>query len=157
MDTNDRINVLNIYFEDWKYRHENFWKRLNQFTVIIFFTTTLPITFRIFDNLTLPDMSLLFFPICGILLSIMCLFFCWSENCRLVAVDKTIKKILKIGIGERYTKEPISLFNNEKLNHRFEKFPFFKWRIGTWVPLVITILQIALAILVICLIVKHRL
>ncbi len=141
MSKEDTINVLNIYFDEWKYRHENFWKRLTQFTVIIFFISTLPITFRLFNNLKLPNISLLFFPICGFVLSIVCLIFCLAENSRLVATDKTIKRIVKDKLGACYEKEQVS---------------FFRWRIGTWVPLVITILQIGLSALVIYLILTKR-
>lgn len=156
MSKDDAINILGIYFDEWKYRHENFWKRLTQFSVVIFFTNTLPITFRIFNNLELPDISLLFFPVCGFLLSLICLIFCWAENSRLVATDKTIKRIVAEKIGKCYLKEPISLFEKEKRNQAIFKLPFFRWRIGTWVPLVITLMQIGLSALVIYLIITKR-
>jgi len=156
MNPSESIQILNMYFEEWKYRHENFWKRLTQFTAVIFFTNTLPITFRIFENLTLPNMPMLFFPICGAVLSVLCLLFCWSENSRLVAVDKTIKRILGDGFGEKYLKDDPALFNNDARNQRLKKLSFFKWRIGTWVPLVMTILQLALSGLVIYLIAAQK-
>lgn len=156
MSKEDTINILNIYFDEWKYRHENFWKRLNQFSVVIFFTNTLPITFRLFDNLKLPNISLLFFPICGFVLALVCLIFCLAENSRLVATDKTIKRIVAEKLGACYKKEPISLFENDKRNKRIFKLPFFRWRIGTWVPLAITLLQIGLSALVVYLIVTKR-
>ena len=141
MSKEDAINIVNFYFDEWKYRHENFWKRLTQFSVITFFTSTLPITFRLFDDLKLPDISLLFFPICGFVLAIVCLIFCLAENSRMVATDLTIKRIVKDKLGACYEKEPGT---------------FFRWRIGIWLPIVITILQIGLSILVICLIVTKR-
>ncbi|MBE6932555.1 MAG: hypothetical protein E7464_04130 [Ruminococcaceae bacterium] len=156
MGKEDTINVLNLYFDEWKYRHENFWKRLTQFSTITFFTSTLPITFRLFDNLKLPNISLLFFPICGFVLAVVCLIFCLAENSRLVAVDKTIKRIVKDKLGHCYEKEQRTLFEKKQWNHRIFKLPFFEWRIGTWVPLVITLLQIGLSILMVYLIMTNR-
>lgn len=129
------INILNIYFEEWKYRCENFWKRFNQFTIVTFFASTMPITFRIFEGLVLPEISLVFFPVCGIILSLLCLFLCWSEASRLISSDLTIKKIIKDLGKDEFEKESLSLFKNKIL----KKFQIFNWRIGIWVPLVATI------------------
>ena len=30
------IELLKLYFEEWKYRHENLWKRMITFIVVIF-------------------------------------------------------------------------------------------------------------------------
>ena len=148
---NSDIAVLSLYCDEWKYRHENFWKRLIQFSIIIFFTTTLPITFRVFSDLKLPDVPLKIFPTCGICFTILFLLFCLSENGRLVAISKTIDR-LRVRISPNYTKDSFSLCSNAKVDKIVSKFPFFHWRIGTWLPIVLSIIQIILAFYVLHLI-----
>lgn len=154
---NDAIAMLTLYHDEWKYRHENFWKRLIQFTIVIFFTTTLPITFRVFGGLILPNISLLIFPICGIVLIPIFLAFCLSENSRLIATSNTIEKICKGISSGKYVKSELPSPKNKTLKYLAQNVPFLKWRIGAWIPIAISIIQLALSLFVIYLIVSGKL
>ncbi len=146
-DHSNTFNLINMYFEEWKYRHENFWRRLTQFAVVTFFTTTLPITFRMFNALELPDIPMLLFPISGVFLALLNLWFCLSENVRMVAVDRTIRELIRQRFGNQYLKRTLP-------TKRFERL--YKLRIGLWFPVVMTALQIALAFLVIWMICVNK-
>ncbi len=78
----DNIELLKLYWEEWKFRQENLWKRIIQFFVINFFTSTLPLTVNMF-SVHLPNVSLLIFPVSGILLVLFFLWFCLSESTRI--------------------------------------------------------------------------
>lgn len=142
------FDIINMYFDEWKYRHENFWKRLTQFTVITFFTTTMPVTYCILGDFKLPDIPMIFFPICGAVLALLSLLFCLSENSRLMTVDNTIRELVREHFGESFCKHPIS-------NGKMEMV--FRWRIGIWIPSVITVLQMLLVGFVIWMICSNKL
>lgn len=159
MDNNDKeyaMKIIDIYFQEWKHRCEHFWKRLTQFTGVIFVTATLPITFRIFGELELPKMPLVFFPIAAIFLSIACMLFLWSENARTVATDNTMKRIIREVFDGNFDKEPLALFRDDIRNQNIVIKWFLKWRIGTWVPMAVSFFLIALSSLVIYLIASGK-
>ena len=146
------IKIIDIYYQEWKHRCEHFWKRLSQFTAVIFVTATLPITFRIFGDLELPKMPLVFFPIAAIFLSIACMLFLWAENARTVATDNTMKRIINDTFGGKFNKEPLALFRDDNRNQHIIIRWFLRWRIGTWVPMAVTFFLITLSSLIIYLI-----
>lgn len=159
MDNNDKeyaMKIIDIYFQEWKHRCEHFWKRLTQFTGVIFVTATLPITFRIFGELELPKMPLVFFPIAAIFLSIACMLFLWAENARTVATDNTMKRIIREVFDGKFDKEPLALFRDDIRNQNIVIKWFLKWRIGTWVPMAVSFFLIALSTLVIYLIASGK-
>jgi len=159
MDNNDKeyaMKIIDIYFQEWKHRCEHFWKRLTQFTGVIFVTATLPITFRIFGELELPKMPLVFFPIAAIFLSIACMLFLWAENARTVATDNTMKRIIREVFDGKFDKEPLALFRDDIRNQHIVIKWFLKWRIGTWVPMAVSFFLIALSALVIYLIASGK-
>ena len=136
----DPFDIINMYFEEWKYRHENFWKRLIQFSVITFFTTTLPITFRVFGEIQLPDIPIIFFPLAGGILTVLTLIFCLSENSRMMAVGNTINELIRDYYGESFLRKPLPAT-------RFSKI--YKLRIGIWIPSLISLLQFSLVVLMV--------
>lgn len=150
-------DILTLYHNEWIYRHENFWKRLTHFSVLIFFTTTLPITFRVFGDLALPKIPLLIFPLCGAFLTLLFLMFSLSENSRLIATSKTIDKIIKSTYGDKFVREDLTLFQSSKIDKSVQKLPFFRWRIGTLVPIVLSLMQLALAVFIATLILTNNL
>lgn len=159
MDNNDKeyaMKIIDIYFQEWKHRCEHFWKRLSQFTGVIFVTATLPITFRIFGDLELPKMPLVFFPIAAIFLSIACMLFLWAENARTVATDNTMKRIIREVFDGKFDKESLALFRDDIRNQHIVIKWFLKWRIGTWVPMAVSFFLIALSSLVIYLIASGK-
>lgn len=159
MDNKDKdyaMKIIDIYFQEWKHRCEHFWKRLSQFTGVIFVTATLPITFRIFGDLELPKMPLVFFPIAAIFLSIACMLFLWAENARTVATDNTMKRIIREVFDGKFDKESLALFRDDIRNQHIVIKWFLKWRIGTWVPMAVSFFLIALSSLVIYLIVSGK-
>ena len=91
------LELLKLYYEEWKFRQENLWKRIIQFFVIIFFTSTLPISIKVFDSsneIVIPNKLLIFFPIAGIFLTIFFLWFCLAESIRINTNDTKIKLII---------------------------------------------------------------
>lgn len=141
------LEIVKIYFDEWKYRHENFWKRLTQFAIITFFTSSMPITYRVFGRLELPSISMLFFPICGIILAFVSCVFCLSEYKRLDAVGNTIKRIIDAHWGK-------SLDREELTQNKLGKI--FRMKIGVWIPCALMVMQIVLASLIIWMIAINR-
>lgn len=130
-DDNHALQIANMYFDEWRYRHENYWKRLIQLSIITFFATSLPVSFQVFGNLKLPEISLLLFPVCGVVLALLCLVLCLSESSHLSAIAKVRKRIIQVQFGNDFFPDFISL------------------HISVWFPIVLTILQIALAVLMV--------
>lgn len=148
VDNSTSLEIVKMYFDEWKYRHENFWKRLTQFAIITFFTSSMPITYRIFQSIVLPRISMLFFPVCGIILALVSWLFCLSEYKRLEAVNNRMNSIIKTKLGEGYAKQELT---DKKLRERI-----FNARIGIWLPGTIMVMQMALAGLIIWIILTNR-
>ena len=142
------LEIVKMYFDEWKYRHENFWKRLTQLAVITFFTSSMPITYRIFAGMTLPRISMMFFPICGIILAFASGLLCLAEYKRLEAVDNTIKHIIAEQFGKSCAKE-------ERTAKKLWEKAINK-KIGIWVPCTLTIMQLVLAGIMIWMIAANR-
>ena len=146
------IELLKIYYEEWRFRQENLWKRMISFFIVIFFISTLPVTSpvvaRMFENLigsesfSIPENVQLFFPICGMVLSIFFLWYCVAEAKRIEAVDKLTKKIIKKNFPTEYRKR---------------KFPCktYQIRMSIWIPFVLTVFEIVAAITMIILIIHE--
>lgn len=149
---NDYLELLKLYWDEWKFRQENLWKRMIQFMIIIFFTSTLPITISAF-SISLPNVSLLLFPIVGLLLIVFFLWFCLSETVRIGAIDSKVKQILKDIFPEEYVKTSLkSLTNPQK-----QPLPIFRWRMTIWVPISLSFMQLLVAASMIYLIATNKL
>ena len=135
------IELLKIYYDEWKFRQQSIWKRMTLFFVVIFFVSTLPITINNFQNIKLPAINPVLFPICGIALSLFYLWFFLAEGQRITAIDILIRNIIKNNFPKTYTK--IMLPNNHKL---------FTCRMVTYVPIILSCFEIGIAICMIILI-----
>lgn len=148
----DKIELLRLYWDEWKFRQEALWKRIIQFMIIIFFTSTLPITISAF-SVSLPNISLLLFPIIGLLLIAFFLWFCLCEAVRINAIDSFIKQIMKDSFPEKYVKTSLkSLANPQK-----QAPPIFYWRMAIWVPVSLSVMQLLVAIFMIYVVIANRL
>ena len=102
----------------------------------------------IFQSIVLPRISMLFFPVCGIILALVSWLFCLSEYKRLEAVNNRMNSIIKTKLGEGYAKQELT---DKKLRERI-----FNARIGIWLPGTIMVMQMALAGLIIWIILTNR-
>ena len=137
------LELISIYHDEWKYRHECLSKRIIQFTVITFFTTMMPIVFGIFEGLSLPDVPLWIFPAAGIVMAILSWWFCLAEYSRIDLVNKKIKMLIETKLGFEYSKFGLKESGWAGL---------FNGRICILLPNVITVLQVLLAVFVIWLV-----
>lgn len=149
---NDCLELLKLYWEEWKFRQEGLWKRMIQFMIIIFFTSTLPITISAF-SISLPNVSLLIFPIVGLLLVVFFLWFCLSEAVRINAIDSIIKQILEDSFPEKYVKTSLKSLTN----HQKQPLPIFRWRMTIWIPVSLSLMQLLVVTSMIYLIVTNKL
>lgn len=136
------LELLKLYYDEWKYRINNLRRNMSQLIVVIFFTSTLPITIKIFNNIVIPKISLLAFPFSGIILTVIFYLYCQSEASRIELVDKKIKYIIE----QIFPKS----FSKDKLNSKLLKI-----RITKWIPTAFTIIEVLIAILMIYLISKN--
>lgn len=139
--------LINLYFDEWKFRQEGMWKRITQFFVILFFVSTLPITIGAFDGVMLPNISKLAFPISGIILTIFFLWFCLSESIRINSIDAQIKNIIKDTYGDKYLKNKLVPLTKH-FQDKGHTLKIFTWRMAIWVPVVLSTVQILIAIFV---------
>lgn len=151
-DDSNNIELLKLYWDEWKFRQEGLWKRIIQFMVIIFFTSTLPITINIFSA-SLPNVSLLIFPAVGILLILFFLWFCLSESIRINSIDAKIKQILQDSYPEKYVKTTLVSLTKRKKG----VLPIFRWRMAIWVPVSLSVMQFIVAISMIYFVLTNKL
>ncbi|MCL2568987.1 MAG: hypothetical protein FWE12_06115 [Oscillospiraceae bacterium] len=134
--------LLGTYYDEWKFRNDNFWKRMIQFFVIIFFVSTFPISVSVFeglDGIDLSGVALWVFPVAGIGLSLCLLAFCLIEGSKMFFVGVEIKIIKTEFLGEKADRT-----QNSYLAWLAE------WKLAVLVPSLLCVLQIALAIIVLC-------
>ena len=152
------MELLRIYYEEWKFRQESLWKRMTSFFIIIFFISTLPVTAHMFNGLTIPDVTPKLFPICGIVLSVLYLWYCFAESHRINAVDELTREIVKANFPSKYAKHGLQPFKKSKNQAEKETeenaWKIFQFRMSIWVPLVLTAFEIAVAITMLILISK---
>jgi len=149
--------LLNIYWEEWKFRQENLWKRIIQFYVIIFFVSTLPITVKVFDRVDISFFNyLLTFPIAGLLLTLFFLWFCLSESSRINSVDDKIKKIINDNYPEKYQKSKLIPFTKKSREAGKETFKCFQWRMAIWVPIFLSVTQTIISVTIFILIITGK-
>ena len=147
------LELFKIYKEEAQYRHENLWKRLIQFFIIIFFTSTLPITIHIFGEMTLPAIPLSIFPITGMFLTAFYLWYSLSESIRMKMLDLAIKAMMEDLIPEKYRIGKLtSLVNENRKAH-----PIFYLRISVWVPVFFSVIEFAVSVFMLILIYTNAL
>lgn len=140
------LALLNLYYDEWKFRVEGLWKRIMQFFIIIFFVSTFPITINAFNGLAMPKMPIIFFPISGIALTVFYLVFCLSESSRISSIDNKVKQIITNRFPD-YHKNELPSFSGKK-----RAFFVFRWRMAIWVPCFLSVIQIIIACTIIYLI-----
>lgn len=69
MNTENNISLLKLYYDEWKYRLDNYRKQIYKIIIVIFFTTTLPISIGIFDKVIIPNIALTIYPLLGLVLT----------------------------------------------------------------------------------------
>lgn len=142
----DENNLLQIYFDEWKFRQESLWKRMIQFLVINFFITTMPITVTAFSGVKLPSsVGFYVYPICGIAISVIFFVFCLSESYRINSIDRLCKKIISDTLP-KYEKRGLVSFDNAKADRGVMAPKLFQKPMAVWVPTLFAVLQIVLAI-----------
>lgn len=146
-ETEHAIKLLELYYAEWKFRVENFWKRLIQFFVIIFFVSTFPITVNLWNGLYIPGYQLIF-PCAGILMTFLFLWFALSDATRINSSNLRIKTIIRDVFPERYnTTSLASLFSDDK-----PAASIFKPKIDAWFPIVLAIFELIISTIMIILI-----
>lgn len=157
---NGLIELLKIYYDEFKFRQETVWKRRIQFFVIIFFISTFPTASKVIspDKDYLPDINYILFPVIGIILT---LFFAWyslAEAVRIKSVDSIIKKI----IDDHYfcysknhpDNELKSLFCD---NDQQKAHPIFVVRMTTVITIIFALIELCVSILMLWIILNDKL
>lgn len=150
--TNDqKIELIKVYHEEWRFRQEHVWKKLVRFVVIIFFASTMPITIGLFPGVEIPEkLPLYLFPVLGIILTTFFLISSLADSARIKTVDTLIRKIVEDVFPAGYNKNGlVPLLNDRKKKRRWNPLDM---RMGVWIPVLISAIEIAIAIGVIVLI-----
>lgn len=143
---NNNIELLKLYYDEWKYRLDNFRKQLLQASIVIFFTSSLPITINLFNDVKIPRMPLILFPIAGIGLTIIFMAYCLAEASRINTLDSQIKLIIKENFSSQYHKNSlIPVISNKPLKFLCKKMTI-------WIPIALACFEIIIAIFMILLI-----
>lgn len=148
---NGNIELYKLYYDEWKYRLDHFRKQIIQLFIVIFFTSTFPVTINLFEHLEMPKVPLLIFPIIGLVVTVLFLWYCFSEAMRISSLDSTLKKILSDIYEDAYTKNELIVLTNHKalstlLNIRMTK----------WIPVSFAVIQWAISIFMIVLILSDK-
>lgn len=147
---NNNIDLLNIYYDEWKYRLDRFRKQMTQSFIVIFFTSTLPISISFFNNIHIPSaIPFMLFPISGICLTMTFLLYCLSEASRIATLRKKISLIISDNFPKQYTKYPSSSSNNQK------HFSLLKMSMPVWIPIMLSVIEIVIAVIMIYLIANN--
>ena len=146
------LELLKIYYDEWKYRHEHFWKTLVRFFVVIFFTSTLPITIQVFNGAVIPNIPLAIFPITGILLTILYLWYSLSESLRLNAVNVTMTAMIRDLFPKYERAKLVSFIDEGKVAHTI-----FYMRIALWIPVLFSVIEILISIAMLALVFTNSL
>lgn len=138
MNTENNISLLKLYYDEWKYRLDNYRKQIYKIIIVIFFTTTLPISIGIFDKVIIPNIALTIYPLLGLVLTIVFFVYCCAESSRICALDKLIKLIISDTFDNKYKKDNLQpIF--------IKKFLFFhKMRITIWLPIILMALELVI-------------
>ena len=151
-DKNQWIELLKLYYEEWKFRQEELWKKAIQLLVIIFFTSTLPITISVFGSISISNIPMWVFPGFGILLTFFFLWYFLSKSLRINAIDAKRKRVIEMVFGNGFTDDDLLPFLERNRENKKEPLIIFKWRMSIWVPVILSAIEIAISIIMIILI-----
>lgn len=148
-----KIELIKIYHEEWRFRQEHVWKKLVRFVVIIFFASTLPITIGLFPGVEIPEkLPLYLFPVLGIVLTVFFLISSLSDSARIKTIDLLIRKIVEDVFPVGYSKNGLEpLLNQRKKKSRWNPL---NMRMSVWIPVLLCVIEFAIAIGVLVLIYK---
>lgn len=148
--TNDqKIELIKIYHEEWEFRQEHVWKKFVLFVVVIFFASTMPITVGLFPGLEIPEkLSLYWFPVLGIILTFFFLASNLADAARMSTLDTLIRKIVGDVYPAKYNKKGLDPLLGKNKN----RWNTFNMRMSVWVPILVAVVEISIAVGVIVLI-----
>lgn len=136
-----KMDLLKMYWDEWKFRQEGLWKRIIQFSIVIFFTSTMPITARAL-NVEVPSVSLSVFPVAGIVLTVFFYWFCLCEASRINTIDAKIKWIISDLFSQKYSKTDLLPFSKKTVF----LMPLLRSHMSLWVPALLSALHLFIAV-----------
>lgn len=158
---NGLIELLKIYYDEFKFRQETLWKRRIQFFVIIFLVSTFPTVSKMIspNNDYLPNISYILFPLTGIILTIFFVWYSVAEAVRIKSIDSIIRKIIDDNYL-RYSKNHPdnklkSIFcdtEQQKLAH-----PIFVARMAKVITIIFALIELCISILMLWIILNDKL
>lgn len=148
--TNDqKIELIKVYHEEWQFRQGHVWKKFVLFVVVIFFASTMPITVGLFPGLEIPEkLSLYWFPVLGIILTFFFLASNLADAARMSTLDTLIRKIVGDVYPAKYNKKGL----DPLLGKNKKRWNPFNMRMSVWFPILVAVVEIAIAVGVIVLI-----
>lgn len=148
--TNDqKIELIKVYHEEWQFRQGHVWKKFVLFVVVIFFASTMPITVGLFPGLEIPEkLSLYWFPVLGIILTFFFLASNLADAARMSTLDTLIRKIVGDVYPAKYNKKGLDPLLGKNKN----RWNPFNMRMSVWFPILVAVVEIAIAVGVIVLI-----
>lgn len=108
VDFEKAFRILELYYNEWKYRLDNVRKHTIQVYSVILITTTLPLTIGIFNGIKLPESIPTYcFPTVGILFTVIAAWYFNAEAKRIRLLDDKIHLIISNYFPKDYRKEYI--------------------------------------------------
>lgn len=148
------LQLLALYHDEWKFRHTNFWRRVPTFFALIFIVSTFPITAQFIFSAepeTLTGIPLVLFPVVGIALTLLFLWFCLSEAVRMNSVGDKMRAIINDHFAPRYQKidlPPLLAWKDKQKHNRAARL--FRMRMSLWVPFSLSAMLFCVALFMIC-------
>lgn len=119
------------------------------FVVVIFFASTMPITVGLFPGVEIPEkLSLYWFPALGIILTFFFLASNLADAARMSTVDELIRTIVRDVFPENYNKKGL----DPLLGKKKKRWNPLNMRMSVWIPILISVVEVAIAVGVIVLI-----
>lgn len=148
--TNDqKIELIKVYHEEWQFRQGHVWEKFVLFVVVIFFASTMPITVGFFPGVEIPEkLSLYWFPVLGIILTFFFLASNLADAARMSTLDTLIRKIVGDVYPAKYNKKGLDPLLGKNKN----RWNPFNMRMSVWFPILVAVVEIAIAVGVIVLI-----
>jgi hypothetical protein len=90
-DSKDHLELLKLQFEEFKYRHELFWKLFFSFSLAILFLLALPYAYP--DKVGKLRDLITFLPIAALVITLLCYWLLRAEYQRLAAVRRQLDEL----------------------------------------------------------------
>lgn len=146
INNDNEIEVYKVLFEEWKFRQETLWKHMTQFAIVIFFTSTMPITYKALHIGELPQkFNALFFPAVGIVFAVFYVFFCICEATRIQAVDERLNDFLKRNYPH-LAKRGLKPFSDRAKKAGKKISPLLEKKMSLWVPIFLGAIEISISV-----------